>query len=111
VSGDGSAGSAEIWLQDTTLEGIDGLTFDRRGRLWAAVNEHNALVVLQDGELEEVHANGNTGPLEFPAALVFVGNTGYVANFDRARADNFAPDGMTSSAGIGSSIAQFQISP
>jgi sugar lactone lactonase YvrE len=111
VNGDGSAGTAEIWVQETTLEGIDGLTFDPRGRLWAAVNEHNALVVVQDEAIREVVKNGNTGPLEFPAALVFVGNTGYVANFDRARASNFAPDGTTSSAGIGSSIAQFQIAP
>lgn len=111
VNSDGSAGTAEIWVQDTTLEGVDGLTFDRRGRLWAAVNEHNALVVIEDGELREAHDNGNTGPLEFPAALVFVGDTGYVANFDRARAENFASDGTTSSAGIGSSIAQFQIVP
>jgi sugar lactone lactonase YvrE len=111
VNGDGSAGTAEIWVQDTTLEGIDGLTFDGRGRLWGAVNEHNALVVVEGGTIREAHENGNTGPLEFPAALVFVGNTGYVANFDRARADNFAPDGTTSSAGIGSSIAQFQIAP
>jgi sugar lactone lactonase YvrE len=111
LNSDGSAGTAEIWVQDTTLEGIDGLTFDPRGRLWAAVNEHNALVVVQDEAIREVVKNGNTGPLEFPAALVFVGNTGYVANFDRARASNFAPDGTTSSAGIGSSIAQFQIAP
>jgi sugar lactone lactonase YvrE len=111
LNSDGSAGTAEIWVQDTMLEGIDGLTFDPRGRLWAAVNEHNALVVVQDEAIREVVKNGNTGPLEFPAALVFVGNTGYVANFDRARASNFAPDGTTSSAGIGSSIAQFQIAP
>jgi sugar lactone lactonase YvrE len=111
VNDDGSAGTAAIWVQDTALEGVDGLTFDSRGRLWAAVNEHNALVVVQDGEIREAHENGNTGPLEFPAALVFVGSTGYVANFDRARAANFAPDGTTSSAGIGSSIAELQIAP
>lgn len=111
ANGDGSAGTAEIWVQDTTLEGVDGLTFDPQGRLWAAVNEHNALVVVADGEIREVYRNGNTGPLEFPAALVFVRNTGYVANFDRARADNFAADGTTSSAGIGSSIARFQLAP
>jgi hypothetical protein len=111
VSGDGSAGTAEIWLQDTLLEGVDGLTYDPRGRLWAAVNEHNALVVVQDGSVREVHENESTGPLEFPAAITFVGNTGYVANFDRARARNFAPDGSTSSAGIGASIAQFRLAP
>ena len=110
-SANGSAGTAEIWVQDAALEGIDGLTYDPLGRLWAAVNEHNALVVVEDGSIREVHRNGNTGPLEFPAALVFVGNTGYVANFDRARADNFAPDGTTSSAGIGASIAQFRLAP
>lgn len=111
MSADRSAGTPEIWLQSTMLEGVDGLTYDSRGRLWAAINEHNALVVVQDDEVREVHRNGNTGPLEFPAAIVFVGNSGYVANFDRARADNFAADGTTSSAGIGSSIVQFQLIP
>jgi sugar lactone lactonase YvrE len=107
---DGSAGEPEIWVQGPMLEGVDGLTFDPRGRLWAAVNEHNALVVIDDdGQIREAHKNGNTGPLEFPAALVFVGNTGYVANFDRARADNFAADGETSSAGIGASIVRFSL--
>jgi hypothetical protein len=105
----GAAGTPEIWVQGPQLEGVDGLTFDPRGRLWAAVNEHNALVVIEDGEIIEAHRNGNTGPLEFPAAVVFVGNVGYVANFDRARADNFAPDGTTSSAGVGSSIARFSL--
>ena len=107
ANGDGSAGEPEIMVQDTALEGVDGLAIDARGRLWAAVNERNALVTIEDGEVRDVYKNGNTGPLEFPAALVFVGNTGYVANFDRARADNFAPDGTTSSAGIGSSIIEF----
>lgn len=106
---DGSAGEPEIMVQDPALEGVDGLAFDARGRLWAAVNERNALVTIEDGAVRDIFKNGNTGPLEFPAALVFVGNTGYVANFDRARADNFAPDGTTSSAGIGSSIIEFAL--
>jgi hypothetical protein len=106
---DGRAGAPQLWLQDAQLEGVDGLTVDPRGRLWAAVNERNALVVIEDGVIREAFKNGNTGPLEFPAALVFVGNTGYVANFDRARAANFAADGMTSSAGIGASIARFSL--
>ena len=105
---DGSAGEPEMLLQDPALEGIDGLAFDSRGQLWAAVNERNALVVIEQGEVREAYKNGNTGPLEFPAALVFVGGVGYVANFDRARADNFAPDGTTSMAGIGSSIVRFE---
>jgi hypothetical protein len=110
TNSDGSAGEPEIWVQSPMLEGIDGLTFDPRGRLWGAVNEHNALVVIEeDGQIREAYRNGNAGPLEFPAALVFVGTTGYVANFDRARADNFASDGTTSAAGIGSSIARFSL--
>jgi SMP-30/Gluconolactonase/LRE-like region len=109
VNADGSPATPETMIQATSLEGVDGLMFDPRGRLWAAVNEHNALVVVKDGQVESAFENGNTGPLEFPAALVFVGNTGYVANFDRARALNFAADGTTSSAGIGSSIARFQL--
>jgi sugar lactone lactonase YvrE len=106
---DGSAGEPEIMVQDAALEGVDGLAIDSSGRLWAAVNERNALVTIEDGEVRDVYKNGNTGPLEFPAALVFVGNTGYVANFDRARADNFAADGTTSSGGIGSSIIEFAL--
>jgi hypothetical protein len=110
TNADGSAGEPEIWVEGAMLEGVDGLAFDARGRLWAAVNEHNALVVIEeDGQIREAYKNGNMGPLEFPAALVFVGNTGYVANFDRARADNFASDGATSSAGIGASIARFSL--
>lgn len=109
VSSDGSAGTPEMLVQDAQLEGIDGLAIDSRGRLWAAVNERNALVTIDGDEVHEVYKNGNTGPLEFPAALVFVGDAGYVANFDRARADNFAPDGTTSSAGIGSSIVALDL--
>jgi hypothetical protein len=108
---DGSAGDAAILVQDAALEGVDGLAIDASGRLWAAVNERNALVTIENGEVRDVFKNDNTGPLEFPAALVFVGNVGYVANFDRARADNFAPDGTTSSAGIGSSIIEFSLPP
>jgi hypothetical protein len=106
---DGSAGEPEIMVQDDALQGVDGLAIDASGTIWAAVNERNALVTIEQGQVRDVFVNGNTGPLEFPAALVFVGNMGYVANFDRARADNFAPDGMTSSAGIGSSIVAFAV--
>ena len=109
VNTDGSAGTPQLVVQSPLLNGIDGLAYDPRGRLWAAVNERNALVVLKDGAVQEAFKNGNAGPLEFPAALVFIGSSGYVANFDRARADNFADDGVSSAAGIGSSIAQLHL--
>ncbi len=106
---DGNAGTPETLIQSPLLYGVDGITFDPQGRLWAAVNERNALVVVHDGQAEDAHKNDNAGPLEFPAAVVFVGNVGYVPNYDRPRADNLAVDGMTSSAGIGSSIVKFSL--
>jgi sugar lactone lactonase YvrE len=106
VNADGSAGAPTIMIQDPMLEGVDGITLDTRGRLWGAVNERNALVVVNDGTVTEVFKNDNAGPLEFPANVAFVGNTGYVANFDRARRDNLDPSG-TALLGIGSSIARF----
>jgi sugar lactone lactonase YvrE len=109
VNADGSAGTPEIIVEGPQLEGVDGLTYDPRGRLWGAVNERNALVVIDGDSVTDAYKNDNAGPLEFPAALVFVRNEGYVVNFDRARADNFADDGVTSSAGIGASIARFAL--
>ncbi len=109
VDAAGNAGTPETLVQSSLLEGVDGLTFDPEGRLWAAVNERNALVVVEGGQAREAYKNGNAGPLEFPAAIVFVDDAGYVANFDRPRGQNFAADGVTSSAGVGSSIARFQL--
>lgn len=96
------------WVQNAMLEGADGLAFDARGQLWVAVNELNALVRIgPNGELTEVARNGVAGPLEFPAALVFVGSTGYVANFDTPRRVNLdAGSTNTAKTGIGASIAR-----
>ena len=107
VNPDGSPGAPVMVVQSPMLEGADGINFDSQGRLWVAVNERNALVVVQNGQAHEVFKNANIGPLEFPSALVFIGNKGYVSNYDRPRRDNLAADGMTSMAGVGSSIASF----
>jgi len=105
---DGAWGAPAMLVKSPLLEGVDGITFDRDGILWAAVNERNALVtVTTAGRVQEVAKNGSRGPLEFPAAIVFVGGTGYVCNFDTPRRDNLAADGRTSTDGIGASIAQF----
>jgi sugar lactone lactonase YvrE len=105
---EGRAQRPVMWVQNAALEGADGLAFDARGRLWVAVNELNALVRIGPaGELTEVARNGAAGPLEFPAALVFVGDTGYVANFDTPRRVNLdAGSSTTAREGIGASIAQ-----
>jgi sugar lactone lactonase YvrE len=105
---DGRAQRPVLWVQNAALEGADGLAFDARGQLWVAANELNALVRISPaGELAGVARNGAAGPLEFPAALVFVGDTGYVANFDTPRRVNL-DGGSTTTAheGIGASIAR-----
>lgn len=106
--GEGRAQRPLQWVQNAMLEGADGLAFDTRGQLWVAVNELNALVrISPSGELTEVARNGVAGPLEFPSALVFVGNTGYVANFDTPRRVNLdAGSTSTARTGIGASIAR-----
>lgn len=107
VGADGKAGAPALLARSLLLEGADGLAFDGSGRLWVTANERNALVTVSaDGKVREVAKNDSKGPLEFPSAIAFVGDTGYVSNFDQARRDNFALDGKTSIDGIGASIAQ-----
>jgi sugar lactone lactonase YvrE len=109
VNSDGSAGAPEMKVMSPLLEGVDGITFDARGRLWGAVNELNSLVVIGENAVDVAYKNDNAGPLEFPSAIVFVGNKGYVSNFDQPRRDNIAADGTTASAGVGPSVAEFQL--
>jgi sugar lactone lactonase YvrE len=103
-----AAGAKPVLLaQSPLLEGADGLAFDADGRLWVTPNERNALVtVTANGQVREVAKNDSAGPLEFPSAIVFVGNTGYISNYDTPRRDNLDANGKTAHAGIGASIAQ-----
>jgi sugar lactone lactonase YvrE len=107
VGADGKGGKPVLLAQSPLLEGADGLAFDRGGTLWVTANERNALVTITpDGGVREVTKNDSRGPLEFPGALVFVGSTAYVANFDIPRRDNMDANGKTAFDGIGASIAQ-----
>jgi hypothetical protein len=107
MQGDGKGGKPNLWAQSPLLEGADGLAFDNSGKLWVAANERNALVtVTPDGNVQQVAKNGSAGPLEFPSATVFVGNTGYISNYDVPRRDNMDANGQTARDGIGASIAQ-----
>lgn len=105
---EGRAQRPALWVQHPSLDGADGLAFDARGHLWVTSNEINALVRISPaGEPTTVARNGAAGPLEFPAAMVFVGDAGYVANFDTPRRDNLdAGSTTTARAGIGASIAR-----
>jgi len=110
IGADGKAGKPSILAQSPMLEGADGLAFDGKGRLWVTSNERNALItVAADGKVQEMAKNGSQGPLEFPAAIVFVGNTGYISNFDNPRRDNMDADGKGALDGIGASIAQINL--
>jgi sugar lactone lactonase YvrE len=107
IGADGKGGKPVLLAQSPLLEGADGLAFDRRGNAWVAANELNAIVsVSPSGEVKTIAQNGSRGPLEFPAALVFVGDTAYVANFDTPRRVNTDAEGGTGRDGIGASIAK-----
>jgi sugar lactone lactonase YvrE len=107
IGADGKGGKPALLSQDPLLEGADSLAFDRNGILWVAANERNALVtVTAESRVGEVAKNGSQGPLEFPAALVFVGNTAYIANYDTPRRDNLDANGESALDGSGASIAQ-----
>jgi sugar lactone lactonase YvrE len=107
IEPDGKGGKPSLLAQSPLLEGADGLAFDSRGDLWVVANERNALItVTANGAVRELTKNGSQGPLEFPAGIVFVGDTAYIANYDTPRRDNMDANGTTAHDGIGASIAQ-----
>ncbi len=106
IGADGKGAAPVLLAQNAALEGADGVDFDRAGRLWVASNEINAVVVVTPaGAVQPMARNGSAGPLEFPSAIVFVGERAYVSNFDVPRRDNLDASGTTARDGIGASIA------
>ena len=106
LGADGKGAAPVMLVQNTLLEGADGMAFDRAGRLWVASNELNAVVaVTPAGAVQLIQRNTSAGPLEFPGSLVFVGDLAYVANFDVPRRDNLDASGTTARDGVGASIA------
>ena len=107
IGTDGKGAKPVLLAQNPLLEGADGLAFDRSGKLWVVPNELNSLVtVTPDGHVRQVTKNGSQGPLEFPSAIVFVGDRGYVSNYDTPRRDNMDANGVSARDGMGASIAQ-----
>lgn len=107
IGADGKGGKPTLLAQSPLLEGADDMAFHANGDLWVAANELNAIVsVSPSGVVKTIAKNGSQGPLEFPSALVFVGSTAYVTNFDVPRRDNMDANGTTAKDGIGASIAQ-----
>ena len=107
IGADGKGGKPSLLAQSPLLEGADDMAFLANGDLWVAANELNAIVsVSPSGVVKTIAKNGSQGPLEFPSALVFVGSTAYITNFDVPRRDNMDANGTTAKDGIGASIAQ-----
>ncbi len=106
IGADGKGSAPVLLVQNALLEGADGVAFDRVGRLWVTSNEINAVVaVTPAGAVQPIARNASAGPLEFPSAIAFVGERGYVSNFDVARRDNLEASGTTARDGVGASIA------
>jgi sugar lactone lactonase YvrE len=106
IGADGKGAAPALLAQNVLLEGADGLAFDRAGRLWVTSNEINAVVaVTPAGAVQPMARNTSAGPLEFPSAIAFVGDRGYVSNFDVPRRDNLDASGTTAREGVGASIA------
>lgn len=102
VNKDGTFGESGVYAKDAKLYGADGIAFGPDGKLYVAANERNAIVkVTADGVATDVVSNGNSGPLEFPASLHFVGKKLYASNFDVERGTN-----SPNAPGIGASIAE-----
>jgi sugar lactone lactonase YvrE len=87
-----------LLVQHPALEGLDGIAIDEQDTIWGTANERNALVAVSDeGKVTQVFRNvpaadtrlRNTGPLEFPTSLAFVGRKLCLAETDVSRRDNF----------------------
>jgi len=71
-----------------SVNGADGLVFDRRGRLWVAANQNdevvalnrNGRVIARIGEFEGIRGDGSPKGLLFPASPVIVGDEMFVTN-------------------------------
>jgi sugar lactone lactonase YvrE len=91
VNRDGSAGAISIFADGATinarrgttgaLDGADGITFDKSGRLWVAANQADQVQVLSKrGSLIKRFAGTGDNALHFPASPIFVGRSVFVTN-------------------------------
>ena len=93
-----------IFVAHPLIEGTDGIALDRKGNIWNAANERNAIVVVtRDGRVIEIFRNplnaaglrnsadpvvGNDRILEFPTSPFVSGDRLCVAQSDGNRRDN-----------------------
>ncbi|MDB5923359.1 MAG: hypothetical protein JWN13_2295, partial [Betaproteobacteria bacterium] len=71
-----------------SINGADGVVFDKQGRLWVAANQADEVVALNAngrviaklGEFEGIRHDGSPNGLLFPASLVIIGDDMFVTN-------------------------------
>lgn len=92
VNPDGSAGALSIFADGATIDarqhttgslnGADGIAFDRSGRLWVCANQADEIQVLSPSGMALVQRFAGTGDdaMHFPASPVFVGHAMFIAN-------------------------------
>lgn len=82
------SGTRKITVFAESINGADGIAFDRRGRLWVAANQNDEIVALNKngrviarlGEFEGIRKDGSPKGLLFPASLVIVDDEIFVTN-------------------------------
>jgi len=80
--------SGEVSVFAESINGADGLVFDRQGRLWVCANQNdevvalnaNGRVVARLGSFEGIGRDGAPRGLLFPASPVIVGDEIFVTN-------------------------------
>jgi sugar lactone lactonase YvrE len=66
----GDAGEPAVWTESAALLGVDGIAFDVRGNVYAAINGQNTLVAVRNDGSIEVLANAADG-LNQPSTVAF----------------------------------------
>jgi sugar lactone lactonase YvrE len=80
--------TSEVTVFAESVNGADGIAFDRRGTLWVAANQSDELVGLNAqgrvierlGGFEGIRRDGAPDGLLFPASVVILGDDLYVTN-------------------------------
>jgi len=80
--------TAIVEVVTESVNGADGIAFDRHGTLWVAANQADEIVgmnaagrvVAKLGSFEGIRRDGSPDGLLFPASVVILGNDLYVTN-------------------------------
>jgi sugar lactone lactonase YvrE len=96
----------------TGTAGANGIVFDREGKLFVAGGPSGIVYRIapsRGAAQPAVQIDKHTRTLsdgKTQQAIVFVGDTAYIANYDTPRRDNMDANGKTALDGIGASIAR-----